>query len=59
MPEVEGEYEGSFGVSFTGWPDSEKFNLIEAIIKGGDYELEGSAVVTLEFDLADYAPDRY
>jgi len=57
MPEVEGEYDGSFGVDFSQYTDAEKFELIEHIIHGDAVDLEGVATVTLEFDFGDYAPD--
>ena len=58
MPVVEGEYSGTFTADFYRISDGEKFDLIEAIIHGDSIDIEGSAEVTLEFDLADYAPDR-
>lgn len=57
MPEVEGEYCGSFGVDFSNWSDAAKYELIESIVQGRTADLEGSAYVTLEFDFSDYAPD--
>jgi len=58
MPTAEGEWEGEFNVDFGHMSDMAKFWLIEAVIKGDKFEIEGSADVSVDFEMGDYAPDR-
>lgn len=57
MPTVEGYWEGEFDVNFYGWSEKDKFAVIEAIIYGGNIKIEGSAEVSVDFEMGDYAPD--
>lgn len=59
MPEVEDkEYTTSFTVDFSQYTDAQKFDLIEHIVHGDTEDIEGTAHVILEFDMADYPLER-